>query len=651
MLKRWQLAKTVKRVTFGTFDLDLDTGELRRAGIRLKLQDKPFQLLAMLVERPGELVSREQVCKRLWPADTFVDFDHGLNTAVRKLRLALGDSADNPRFVETVARRGYRFIAPVSVGGFPSEAASDAPSPTPNPTPEVSPATWTTSGRLRWLTALGVGRPFAASRSVGWIATRRAASAPPKSVHIAVLPFKVLTADPAEKTWGIGLADAIIARLANFKTLRVRPTASVFKYDADTSDPQQAGAELGAEHVLTGTLHKRERDYRITLLLTQTSNGAAIRGSSYDVPHHDLSSIDDRVAAQVAEALRVQLSSTERANRRAAPNPAAYELYLQARGLMDVRSEARLLASIEAYKKSLNIDPQYARAHAGLATALAWFSIRYELEPEALKWGKLAVDAAYQALTLDAELAEAHLAIASTAGTLYGHFNWARTLAETDAALAIDPEMYLAYLFRGRALYHLGLFDAANRAIAKSLALNPTVESQRLQLAVDLFSGQFEDVRARGEGLMKEATAPVLSTYVGTALFYLGDRQRSADMLASVKRGDQPDARSQAVLAGVLAASGHNVEALATVDRLIRGPYMDHHVAYSLAAAYAQLRRPSDVVIWLRRAFDEGLPCYPWFARDPMLDPVRQEQAYIDLMRELRPRFEAARLQYDGATH
>jgi tetratricopeptide (TPR) repeat protein len=150
---------------------------------------------------------------------------------------------------------------------------------------------------------------------------------------------------------------------------------------------------------------------------------------------------------------------------------------------------------------------------------------------------------------------------------------------------------------------------------------------------------------------MKEATAPVLSTYVGTALFYLGDRQRSADMLASVKRGNQPDARSQAVLAGVLAASGKNAEALATVDRLIRGPYMDHHVAYSLAAAYAQLRRPSDVAIWLRKAFDEGLPCYPWFARDPMLDPVRQEQAFIDLMRELRPRFEAARLQYDVATH
>jgi TolB-like protein/Flp pilus assembly protein TadD len=487
--------------------------------------------------------------------------------------------------------------------------------------------------------------------SVGWIATRRPASAPPASMHIAVLPFKVLTSDPAEKTWGIGLADAIIARLANFNTLRVRPTTSVFKYDADTSDPQKAGAELGAEHVLTGTLHKRERDYRITLVLTQTSNGAAIWGDSYDVPHRDLPSIDDRVAAEVAEALRVKLSATERAHRRAATNPAAFELYLQARGLMDVQSEARLLASIDAYKKSLDIDPQYALAHAGLATALSWFSLRYEHEPEALKWGQLADDAAYRALTLDPDLAEAHLAMASTAGTLYGHFNWGRVLAESDAAIALDARTHLAYSIRGRALYHLGLFDAANRAIATSLSLNPAVETQRVQVAADLFAGRFNDVRARSEALIKEATTPVLRTYLGTALFYLGERQRSADMLASVTRGNQPDARSQAVLAGVLAASGKNVEALATIDRLIRGPYMDHHVAYSLAAAYAQLRRPSDVVIWLRKAYDEGFPCYPWFERDPMLDPVRQQQAFTDLMRELRSRFEAARSQYGDATH
>jgi tetratricopeptide (TPR) repeat protein len=367
------------------------------------------------------------------------------------------------------------------------------------------------------------------------------------------------------------------------------------------------------------------------------------------VPHSELPFIEDRVATHVAEALRVELSAGERPHRRAPTNAAAYEPYLQARGLMDVQSEARLLASIEAYQKSLDLDPQFALAHAGLATALSWFSLRYEHEPEALKWGKLADEAAYRALTLDPDLAEARLAMASTAGTLYGHFNWARVLTESDAALALDSRLHLAYSIRGRALYHLGLFDAANRAIATSLSIDPAAETKRVQVAADLFAGRFAEVRTRGEELMKGAATPVLRTYVGAALFYLGERQRSIDLLASVKRGAQPDARSQAVLAGVLAAERKNAEALATIARLIRGSYMDHHVAYSIGAAYAQLQRTPDTVTWLRKAFDEGFPCYPWYERDPMLDPVRQQRAFIDLMRELRPRFEAARSQYGDA--
>jgi adenylate cyclase len=470
------------------------------------------------------------------------------------------------------------------------------------------------------------------------------------SMHVAVLPFRVLTSNASDKTLGIGIADAIIARLANVKSLHVRPMTTVFRYDAESVDPQRAGIELGAAHVLTGTLHKKERDYRVTVLLSQTSNGAAIWGSSYDVPHADLQSIEDRVAAKVAEALRVELSA-ERRHRRAPSNPAAYESYLQARGLMDIQSDSRLLASIEAYKRALELDANYALAHAGLATALSWFSVRYEHEPEALKWGKLADDAAYRALTIDPELAEAHLAMASTAGTLYGHFNWGRVLAETDAALAIDPTLDLAFSGRSRALYHMGLFDAANRAAAAALSANPSFEASRLQLVIDLFSGRFAEVRTRGESLMTRSTTPVLRTYVGAALFYLGEPQRAVDMLASVKRGDQPDARSQAVLAGVFAASGNNADALATIDRLVRGPYMDHHVAYSLGAAYAQLHRPGDAVTWLRKAFDEGFPCYPWFERDPLLDPVRRDTQYVNLMRELQPRYDAARLQYDNLTH
>ena len=203
-----------------------------------------------------------------------------------------------------------------------------------------------------------------------------------------------------------------------------------------------------------------------------------------------------------------------------------------------------MLASIEAFESAIRLDPEYALAHAGLATVLARSSVRYAHERDALKWGKRADAAATRALALDHESAEAHLAIASTAGTLYGHFNWPRVLAEVDAAVAINPSIDIAYRLRGRALYHLGLFDAANEAVATALSLNPSVDALRIRVAVDLFGGRFAEVRARGEELIREAETPVLKTYVGAALFYLGERERAASLLASVKRGDQPDARS-----------------------------------------------------------------------------------------------------------
>ena len=385
--------------------------------------------------------------------------------------------------------------------------------------------------------------------------------------------------------------------------------------------------------------------------LLRTSDGAPIWGHSHDVPHADLLTIEEKVSTEVAETLRIELTAANRQRRQAPRDPAAYETYLQARGLLDIRSEALMRASIEAFERALQLDPDYAPAHAGLATVLAQFSVRYEHESEALAWGKRADEEAYRALTLDPGSAEAHLAIASTAGTLYGHFNWPRALAEVDAAVAIDPSTDLAFRVRGRALYHLGLFDAANEAVSTALALNPSVEAQRLRVAVDLFGGRFEDVRSRGEKLMKESETPVLRTYVGAALFYLGDRERAAELLASVKRSDQPDARSQAVLAGVLAALGKTANASAITDQLIRGPYMDHHVAYSLGAAFAQLHRPDEALRWLRAAFDDGFPCYPWFEQDPMLEPIRGDERFANLMREFRVRFDTTRSRYERRPH
>jgi len=233
------LSPHLNRKQFGTFELDLESGELRRAGIKLRLQDKPFQLLVLLLERPGEVVTREAVRGRLWPADTFVDFDHGLNTAVRKLRQVLGDSAENPRFIETLARRGYRFVAPVTSGGTdstlatpPLDAIASIVDTPPSPVVELYGAQPQPAALKRRLAIAGT--VLALLLAVGWMASlarRPTAETPDRasaasSTRIVVLPFRVFTSSEDDRLLGIGLADAVITRLANTRNLRVLPTAA-----------------------------------------------------------------------------------------------------------------------------------------------------------------------------------------------------------------------------------------------------------------------------------------------------------------------------------------------------------------------------------------------------------------------------------------
>ena len=396
-------------------------------------------------------------------------------------------------------------------------------------------------------------------------------------------------------------------------------------------------------------LHRREGGYRITVQLLQTADGALVWGDTFDVESVKLLGIEESVSVRVAEALRAEFTERARTRSRTPRNPAAYEPYLQARGLLDIASEVRMRAAIESFERALQLDPDYAMARAGLATALAWFSLRYAYEKDALEWGRKAEEQAYHALKLDPDLAEAHVAIASAAGTVYGHFNWDRVLAEADLALEIEPTLDLAFGVRARALYHLGLFDASHAAAREAIALNPAAsEPKRILNVSELFNGRFEEARQRAEEMMKESELVNLRTYLGTALFYLGERDQAATLLATLKRGSQPDVRSQAVLAGVLANLGRADEARVTIARIIEGRYMDHHVAYSLGAAFAQLGRPAEAVTWLGTAISEGFPCYPWFQRDLLLDPIRGDAGFQSLMRDLQQRFATAQARYEA---
>ena len=300
------------------------------------------------------------------------------------------------------------------------------------------------------------------------------------------------------------------------------------------------------------------------------------------------------------------------------------------------------------FERALQIDANYPLAEAGLAMAAGTFSVRFAYEQQAANWGRRAEEHASRALKQDANLAEAHLALASAAGTLYRNFDWPTVIREAQVALTLNPNLDVAHSALARAFYHVGLLDwsEAESRRAEETSGGTNVEVSRVHLYNQLLGGHFDEARRMAETLDKTTNAPVIRQYLGLASFYLGDRARAEDLLAKVRRPDgRLDTQSQASLAGVLAANGRRDEAEKTIRAVVDSGYMDHHVAYSLGAAEAQLRHPAEAVKWLRSAAETGFPCYQWMVRDSLLDPIRSEagfQAFLaSAARGLRPRTDA----------
>ncbi len=417
-------------------------------------------------------------------------------------------------------------------------------------------------------------------------------------------------------------------------------------------EPLRVAEALAVDHVLVGTIQPTATAYRVTLQLMQSPAGSVVWARSYDVVRGSLLTLQDTIAEQVVEALRIELSSVDRARfrRRYTENAEAYDLYVRGRASLVNYTEAEMKTAIDAFERAIAIDGDYALARAGLSIAAAWFSIRYAYETDAHKWGARADREAKAALAADPSLAEATLALASAAGTLYGGFNWPVVIEQATQALSTDPTLDLAHVVRMRAFFHLGLFDnMADEAIA-SRRINPlgNVEIARLEVAASLFGGSYARARDQALAMLARTDAPVIRNYLGLAQHYVGETASARTTLAGVQRGGRPDVRSQAALAGVDAAAGDTAAARARIEAIGRGPYMDHHVAASLAAAWAQLGDPQASVRWMERAATSGFACYPWFARDPLLDPVRNDPAVIQLLDRLRREHERETARYSA---
>src|SRR5271165_2150032 len=434
-------------IRFATFAVDLQTRELRKNGLKLKLHGQPFEVLAMLLEKPGEVMGREQLRERLWPTDTFVDFDHGVNTAINRLREALGDSADNPRFIETLPRRGYRFLASVD-SNTPSSPASQ---PATSMAPETLPVTAKENGgppdkrkNLVWIlaaAALLVGLLIAAS--VGDFRHRLFGKQPSAPIQsIAVLPLVNLSNDANQDYFADGMTEALTTDLGKISALRVISRTSVMQYKGTKKPLPEIGRELQVDALVEGTVLRSGNHMRITANLVQASPERTLWAESYESEVGDILTVQTQVAQAVAKEIQVKMTPAEQkllSNARPV-NPEAHDDYLRGRYLCSDDTREGLDKSIPYFRRAIQEAPDDPLGYAGLAVCyslVAWAGDMFANDLTSKNSLPAARDAALKALQLDPNLAEAHTALGTVRMVL--EWDWAGAESEFKRAIELNP--------------------------------------------------------------------------------------------------------------------------------------------------------------------------------------------------------------------
>jgi TolB-like protein/DNA-binding winged helix-turn-helix (wHTH) protein len=474
-------------VRFGTFEADLSTRELRKGGVRIKLQGQPFEILVMLLERPGELVTREDLQQRLWPTDTFVDFDHGVNTAINRLRETLGDSAENPRFVETVTRRGYRFIAPVeSQVSVPSGSSvvpvgTSSSVATPAATQDVSRAYGRPTKVLAF--ALVVAIAVVVGLSVSSVRERLfGRRSPPRIQSLAVLPLVNLSGDPNQDYFADGMTEALTTELGTISALRVISRTSVMQYKGTKKPLPEIARELNVDGFIEGTVSRSGNHLRITANLLQASPEKHLWAESYESELGDVLTVQGQVAQAVAREIQVKLTPEERkllGNTRAV-NPEAHDDYLKGRLSCNEETRQGLDTSVQYFQQAIEEAPNDPLAYAGLANCYAiwaWAGDLFAGDPSPKDVMPKARDAALKALELDEDLAEAYKALAVVEMIL--DWNWSGAERQFKRAIELNPNSASTHVYYGHYLVAMGRFDEAAAEVRRSVGLDPFSDFSR----------------------------------------------------------------------------------------------------------------------------------------------------------------------------
>jgi len=612
-------------LTFGEFEAKLGSRELCKKGVRVRLPDQSFQILAMLLERPGGLVTREEIRQRLWPRDTFVDFDHGLNNAVNRLREALGDSADSPRFVETLPRRGYRFIAPVEGSGSPP-ISSIPPVAESLTTPVKLPA------QRKWTVAVAVSGVLAVA-ILTIIPSHVRTRATSQITSLVVLPLENVSGDPTQDYFADGMTDTLITNLAGLRSVRVISRTSAMHYKGSHKSLPEIAQELDVDAVVEGTASKAGDRVRINAQLIDARKDQHLWAREYDSDLKDVLQLQSDLASAIALEVAGRLTPNEASRFTAKPrqvSPQAYEAYLKGEYFLDKWTAEGLEKAKSYFEQAIQLDPGFANGYAGLAEYYGTVAFLGDVSPREA-WLK-SEDLLVKTLAMDKTSSKAH----SLLGMLKLQFRCDPVAAEKELnqALELNPGDMRALDYHSYYLLEIG---RTNEAIAEKRRV---LEHDPLRVITNAELGDYLGQAGRmDEAITQYQKALEIDPNYAPAHRRLGmayaAKQQYSQAVMELQKALSLDRRPNrlAQLGEVYARWGKRQEALDTIRQLVQMSKQTYVSPTVIAQMYAQLGEKKPAMAWLEKATPDDDPKIT----DPGFESLRSEPRFNVLEARLRP--------------
>jgi TolB-like protein/DNA-binding winged helix-turn-helix (wHTH) protein/Tfp pilus assembly protein PilF len=618
-------ASTSEVLQFGLFELDLQQAELRKRGVKIKLQEQPLKVLHLLLQNRGKIVTREQLRTDIWPANTFVEFDHGLYSAMARLREALGDSSENPRFIETVARRGYRFIAPVTSPGTIAVSISE-PTVVRRPPRSRRLVASVLAGLLAGGLLLGVVLGFNLANSRDWLRRRNN----PHVRSLAVLPLQNLSGDPTQEYFADGITDELITELAELNSVRVISRTSVMQYKGAQKPLRQIANELSVDAILEGSVLRSGQHVRVTAQLIDAATDQHLWARTYDRELGDVLLLQSDMAGAIAQEIRAEMNGNARpvVAQVSRVDPEEQDLYFRGRYHLGKGSEDEINKGIEYFRQGIEHSPRDARNYAALADSYLALSDYYLSPAATLELGK---QAAMKALQLDDNLAETHVSLGAIR-FLYD-WDWPQAEKEFTQAVKLNPNSSDAHLWRGVFLAQMGRSDEGISEIKLAESLDP------LSLAVHVNAGWVYYLAKRDEQAVQE-WRKILDidphfTVTHASIWIAYVKQAEMGTVLSPPSSGDADALQLAAITGRQAVSGNRAEAERLLSRLDSISKRHYVCPYEMATAHAILGNKDKALDWLSRGLKERSACMADLKVDPRLDSLRSDTRFQDFLRRV----------------